>query len=448
MRKKLYGLQYQLGRKINFYFLFIPILKIKGRARDNFRLYLLGIPVCKVSTERFHLVMESLITEKNYKKYVKELIDSNSKPSKDFVEITSSSYIFQPEDVKLIAFYLPQFHDIPLNDVNFGKGFTEWTNTAKAIPHFLGHYQPHLPIDTGFYTLRDDHAMYRQIELAKLYGIQGFCFHYYWFSGTRLLEKPLFNFLKNNELQMPFCLCWANENWSMLWDGGNREVIMEHKYLPSDSKNFFYDILPFLKDERYIRIENKPVLIIYRPQLLSAEDCVMFMRTIKDLAKAHGFEGLFLLSVYRSDDRKPSDFGLDAFVEFPPHNMDISPKENLQFVNYKSHIQVLDIEKYIANERYTKNVDFPLFRGLFPSWDNTARKGYSGGVVFHEETPALYKKWLIDCITWTKKYRARNEQFVFINAWNEWAEGAHLEPDQKYGYAYLQATKEALEETQ
>ena len=183
-----------------------------------------------------------------------------------FVKISESSYCAN-NSVKPIAFYLPQYHAIELNDKNFYKGFTDWSNAVKAIPQFVGHNQPQIPMDVGFYDLAETEILYRQIELAKKYGIYGFCFHYYWFSGKRLLEKPIFNYLNNKDLDFPFCFCWANENWSKRWDGGNKEVLMEQQLQDGDDEKFIRDIMQFFKDERYIKIDNKPVLIIYRLNL-------------------------------------------------------------------------------------------------------------------------------------------------------------------------------------
>lgn len=380
--------------------------------------------------------------------YWNYIIENNLPSKADFVDITDKPYKRNELDAKLIAFYLPQFHSIPLNDKYYGKGFTEWTNVTKAMPHFKGHYQPHLPYDVGFYDLAHDDVMYRQIELAKMYGIYGFCFHYYWFSGTRQLEKPLFNYLNNKELDLPFCLCWANENWAYLWDGGNKDVIQSQELKDDDGVKFINDILPFLKDERYIKIDGKPVLIIYRPHLFDRQKFLKFLSEIREVAKRNGFDNLYLITANSHDfGDDPSHWGFDAMVEFPPHQMknkEIYIPEGIINPNFTANI--LDLKKYIDGKNYLiQDYGFKVFKCLFPSWDNTARKAYSKGAVYYGATPSLYKKWLSDCIDYTKSNHSENEQFVFINAWNEWAEGAHLEPCQKYGYQYLQATKEVLE---
>ncbi len=350
-------------------------------------------------------------------------------------------------NTKLIAFYLPQFHTFPENELWHGRGFTEWTNVTKALPQYAGHYQPHLPIDVGFYDLSTDKIMYRQIELAKIYGLSGFCFHYYWFSGKRLMETPIFNYLNNKDLDFPFCLCWANENWTRKWDGANNEILMEQNLKSGDWKQFADDIMPFFDDERYIRINDCPVLIIYRPGLFNQDIFLDFVKNLKtEISKKH--KGLYLIMARTWDapDKTPSDFGMDAAVEFPPHVMNnLQPKKIFEHVNKDFRGHIFDAEKYIENNNYIYSVDYPLYKSVFPNWDNTARRENTSDIL--EITPTQYKKWLTGCIEWTKQHHTPEEQFVFINAWNEWAEGAHLEPDRKYGYAYLQATREALEET-
>ena len=372
-------------------------------------------------------------------------IETQKNNSKEyFVPISDSAYN-NSNEVKPIAFYLPQFHSIPLNDENFGKGFTEWTNVTKAIPQFEGHHQPQLPIDVGFYDLSTDNIMYRQVELAKMYGIYGFCFYYYWFSGKRLLEKPLFNWLNNKELNLPFCLCWADENWSKQWDGGNCEIMMEQKLQDGDDEKFFYDILPFFKDERYIKIDNKPFLIIYRLNLFATDRINHFFFFFLELAKKEGFNGIHIVAAesfyFNNQD---NIYDIDCSVEFPPHNISSLTKYKPKYINSEFIGKIIDMSEYIKTKPYIK--DKNKYKTVFAGWDNTARKARSNATVFLCN-PKLYKEWLSDLIKWTKDNHKEKDQFVFINAWNEWGEGAHLEPDQRYGYAYLQATKDALEET-
>lgn len=394
-----------------------------------------------------------LNSSKNKLKYLKWLLDNNAqKASEDFIPITDKPIKSDNIQTKLLAFYLPQYYSFPLNNNAFGKGFTEWTNVTKAIPHFMGHYQPHLPYDVGFYDLSKPDVMYRQIELAKMYGIYGFCFHYYWFSGRkRLLEIPIFNYLKNKDLDMPFCLCWANENWAKLWDGGDKEVIMKQEYKKEDTEPFFEDILPFFKDNRYIKIDNKPVLIIYKSSIIDKEILVHFIENMQRLAKQNGFDGIYFIAAKThliTEESIAEETGFEAEVEFPPHQMK-NLKLNKRIKNYVNKnllSKIYDTKLWIQEKNYIYKTNFKLFKCVFPNWDNTARKAYSAGWIV-QLSPNEYKTWLADCINWTKQNNSKDEQFVFINAWNEWGEGAHLEPDQRYGYAYLQKTKEALEET-
>lgn len=368
--------------------------------------------------------------------------------NKDFVGITNKPYT-NNNNIKPIAFYLPQFHTIPLNDKFIERGFTEWTNVTKMKPQFMGHNQPQLPIDVGFYDLSTDKVMYRQIELAKMYGIYGFCFHYYWFSGgKRLLETPLFNYLNNKELDFPFALCWANENWAKQWDGGNKEIMMEQKFSYEDCDKFFFDILPFLKDKRYIKIDNKPLIVIYNPKLFKQEESTYLVKRLRELAQENGLGELYIIGAKVFGNEDSTIYGMDASVEFYPNSHENLKEINLEgkILNPKFMSKVFDMEDAIQNNKFMPEVEYPMFKTVFPSWDNSARKAFQGGWVF-PTTPSLYKKWLIDVIKWTKKNHNEKEQIFFINAWNEWAEGAHLEPDRKFGYAYLETTKEALEDT-
>lgn len=377
--------------------------------------------------------------------FVKHLLDM-CEAGEMFVEKDETGIDFE-NLTKLIAFYLPQFHLFEENEKWHGRGFTEWTNVTKALPHFVGHYQPQLPIDVGFYDLANVDVMKRQVELAKLYGIGGFCFHYYWFSGKKLMEKPVYNWLEHKEIDFPFCLCWANENWSKLWDGGDREVLMKQELLNGDDEKFANDILPFFKDKRYIRIKGKPLLIVYRASLFSKERFKLFVSKLKDVCRKNGIDDVYVcLTNSFSFGENPKEWNADAIVEFPPH-MVVAPTIKKKMMLNGSRLNVYDFEYYLNENKHIYETPYTLFKTVFPGWDNTARKGFSGGSVFYNCQPNVYQKWLEDCIKYTQKEHTKDEQFVFINAWNEWAEGAHLEPDRYYGYAYLNATKMALRAT-
>ncbi len=387
------------------------------------------------------------------KKFFKKNIDKPISDEVQYVEISQSPYIRKENDPKLIAFYLPQYHSIKENDDIHGKGFTDWLNVAKATSLCNGHRQPQLPIDVGFYDLSHVDVMYRQVELAKKYGIYGFCFHYYWFSGRRVLEKPIMNFLHNKDLELPFCLCWANENWSKLWDGGDKEVFIKQDLNDNDFQGFFDDILPFFSDERYIKINNKPLLIIYKTHTLNEDVLKRFIVFMNETAKKHGFDGVYLLTTNSweydaSLAKKAEELGFDATMEFPPHGLIFGKGKQIEDYQIKTDIydkkfqgMVIDMNKIINEKIYKTNAKF---KGLFPSWDNSPRKCHTGCFLMQTSIND-YKKWLEDTIYDTKMNNSKDEQFIFINAWNEWAEGAHLEPDHKTGYAYLQATKDVLE---
>ena len=367
--------------------------------------------------------------------------------SEDFVEKSKRFNIRQNKDPKLIAFYLPQFHSIKENDEWWGKGFTEWTNVTKAQPQYVGHYQPHLPYELGFYDLNYKDILYIQIELAKKYGIYGFCFHYYWFSGKRLLEKPIFNYLNDKKLDFPFMLCWANEPWSRRWDGSENDILMSQNFEKEDYIKFIKDIMPFFKDDRYMKIDNCPILIIYRPHYIPKKAMNEAIEIWNNYLKKNGFDGLYLLNTRTGGfNANPSEWGFHATLEFPPNEIAPVSQKNLNILNHDFIGRIYNLAKTIDKTENLPPVDYTLYKNVFPAWDNTARKK-NNGTIFYNSSPELYKKWLFNSILHTKENIPQDKQFVFINAWNEWAEGAHLEPDQKYGFAYLEATLDALEES-
>ncbi|MEG6505685.1 glycoside hydrolase family 99-like domain-containing protein [Nitratidesulfovibrio sp. 1201_IL3209] len=376
-----------------------------------------------------------------------QVLQISAKTSSDFVDISERQAQPHPLCPKAIAFYLPQFHPFAENDAWWGRGFTEWTNVTKAMPMFVGHYQPQLPIDLGFYDLRAPEVMQRQIELAKLYGVYGFCFHYYWFSGKRLMERPILNYLANKDLDLPFCFCWANEPWSRRWDGSENELLIAQDLKPDDDRRFMEDLLPFLQDTRYITICGKPVLIIYRPHYWDKARVRKLTTNFRAVAEEHGLLGMYLICALSHDFQgDPRDWGFDAGVEFPPHMCGHVPQaKDLQVVNDDFCGTVHDMRALVDAENYMAPSAYTRYKTVFPAWDNTARK-LNSAFIFHHCEPHVYKKWLKNIMQYTHQHNSQQEQFVFINAWNEWAEGAHLEPDRRYGYAFLQATAEALEE--
>ncbi len=356
------------------------------------------------------------------------------------------AYPAQQGDIRAIALYLPQFHRFAENDHWHGRGFTEWANVTAAKPLFAGHYQPKLPIDVGFYDLTHDDAMFRQIELAKNYGIYGFAFYYYWFSGKKLMEKPVENYLANKKLDLPFCLHWANESWSKRWDGGNRELLVEQKFSEDDFAAFAEDLLPYFKDERYIRINGRPLFIIYRPGLFDQELFKKFAAYLKQFIQDNGVGEPYLAGTKQfAFFANPAEWGLDAVMDFELNNIYALQEKPVDKFDPAADFKVFDWNRYIRTGKMEKDYKYKTFRTVFPAWDNTARKAYSGALVFDGSTPEVYGQWLDYAVRVTRAGFSGDERILFINAWNEWAEGAYLEPDRKYGYAYLDMTRAVLD---
>ena len=353
--------------------------------------------------------------------------------------------------VKAIAFYLPQFHPIPENDRWWGKGFTEWTNVTKAKPLFKGHYQPHLPADLGFYDLRLPQVREAQANLAREYGIFGFCYYHYWFRGKRLLQLPFAEVLASRQPDFPFCLCWANESWSRNWNGEDRDILIEQEYDADDDRRHIAWLIEAFRDHRYIRYEGKPVFLIYRAsQLPNPIETTTLWR--EEVRKA-GLGELFLCRVesFAEEGSNPVALGFDCAVEFQPD------WSNLGFPLRQSVLWFQARKLGLTNKIYNENTVYeyseivrrmlrkkePMYRRIpcvTPSWDNSPRR--KSATIFAGSSPDLYEEWLRA----TAANIESNGQvpFVFINAWNEWAEGNHLEPCQKWGRAYLEATRRAL----
>lgn len=345
--------------------------------------------------------------------------------------------------VRVICFYLPQFHSIPENDKWWGDGFTEWTNVKPARPQFEGHYQPHVPhSDIGYYNLLHKNTQAKQIELAKQYGIEGFCYYLYWFSGHRLLEKPLDNMLADTTLDFPFCVCWANENWSRRWDGLDQDLLMVQNYSDEDDIAFISNIAKYLRDARYITIDGKPLLLVYRPNLFPNMKATT--KRWRDWCMANGIGEIYLAYPQSFECVNPAEYDFDAAIEFPPNNS--NPPAITSFVEplvENFNTTVYDWRAFVERSDTYTDPGYKLFRSATPSWDNTARKK-NKGTVFHNSCPQLFQRYLENAFNETMYSQANpDERLVFINAWNEWAEGAHLEPDEKYGYAWLQAVKDA-----
>lgn len=343
---------------------------------------------------------------------------------------------------RVIAFYLPQFHPIPENDRWWGKGFTEWSNVTRARPQYVGHYQPRLPGELGFYDLRLKEVHLRQIELAKTYGVGAFCYYFYWFGGRRVLELPLVRHLTDADLDFPFCLCWANENWTRRWDGLDQDVLLQQDYGEEDDIAFISYVSKFLADPRYVRIDGKPLLLIYRPSLFpSVRNSAVRWR---DWCRSNGVGEIHLAMTLSFDKFDPVEIGFDGAVEFPPNSSPVPEKKNVIHLNSTFCGKVYDWRALLERSRAYGEPRFPTFRAVCPSWDNEARRiGRSS--ILDGALPGLYGEWLMNAVT-DSALRADcgSDPIVFVNAWNEWAEGAYLEPDRRYGYANLEATRMAL----
>jgi lipopolysaccharide biosynthesis protein len=377
---------------------------------------------------------------------VLEQILFNTDAGADFAPDDPAMHFNQAPPVTLIAYYLPQFHPIPENDAWWGKGFTEWTNVTKAVPRFEGHYQPRLPAELGFYDLRNKEVIARQAELAKSYGVSGFCFHYYWFDGDRLLETPLNIFLRNPDIDLKFCVNWANENWTRRWSGDDKQILKSQRYSPESDTALATSLEPLFRDPRYIRIDGRPLVLIYRPALLpNASETVARWR---EHFAAIG-ENPYVVMAQMDDADDPRPYGLDAAAGFPPHRVGWTarfvPLETLDRFDPAYRGNVVAYEAMMEAALTHRPREFKLFPGVCPSWDNEARRPGGNGHCFVGSSPRLYEDWLAGaCRTAIDRSTTRDERIVFINAWNEWGEGAYLEPDRHYGYAYLTATANAL----
>lgn len=363
--------------------------------------------------------------------------------SSEYVPHAEKSDAGKRPPVKLFAFYLPQFHPIPENDRWWGRGFTEWTNVSRAVPQFVGHYQPHLPGELGFYDLRVPEVQRRQVELARNYGVCGFCFYYYWFAGKRLLDRPLIQFSSDPAIDFPFCLCWANENWTRRWDGQDGDILIAQDHSEQTDVAFVKDIEPFLRHKNYLRINDRPVLIVYRARLLP--DPAATARRWREHCQKAGIGNPYLIAAQAFEEIDPREIGFDAAVEFPPNTA--VPRTQIA-----RELPLSNPEYSGQNLRYSDLVNqtfrrarplYELFRTVCPGWDNEPRRP-GRGTTYAFSSPKAYGRWLDDACRFALAEPDPEKRVVFINAWNEWAEGAHLEPDQRYGYAYLQTTSDVV----
>lgn len=347
-----------------------------------------------------------------------------------------------PLPATVVAFHLPQFHPIPENDAWWGKGFTEWRNVVRALPQFEGHAQPRLPADLGFYDLRDPRVLREQAALAREYGIGAFCFYFYWFGGKTLLEAPLERWLADPSIELPFCLCWANESWTRRWDGREADVLAEQAHGADDDVAFIAHVARYLRDPRYLRVDGKPLLLVYRPGLMpdARATADRWRRWCKDA----GIGEIAIAYVQGFERPDPRAIGFDFAVEFPPNlaaATSLAPAQRLVNPGYEG--EILDWRELAAAYRDKPLPSYPAFPGVNCGWDNEPRRPGRGRTWLHA-SPRRYRDWLQHAIRAQLAARPSGERLVFVNAWNEWAEGAVLEPDQRLGHAWLQATRDAL----
>jgi lipopolysaccharide biosynthesis protein len=353
--------------------------------------------------------------------------------------------------------YLPQFHPIPENDAWWGRGFTEWANVTKARPLFPDHYQPHLPSDLGFYDLRLPESREAQAALAKEHGISAFCYYHYWFNGKQLLERPFYDVLRSGQPSLPFCLCWANENWTRVWNGEDRDVLIEQRYSEDDDRAHIRALIEAFRDERYVRVAGKPVFLVYRVGRLPHPQRTA--EVWRDEAVKAGLGDLYLVKVesLSNDTATPASIGFDAAMEFQPAWGNIGwPRHRTRLGAIGSRLglfssafqqhKIYDYEEVVDRMLARPTPPYLRFPCVTPMWDNSSRRT-AGATILRGSTPALYERWLRAVLDRFQPPSA-DEDFVFINAWNEWAEGNHLEPDLKWGTAYLEATRSAYEKWQ
>jgi len=370
--------------------------------------------------------------------------------------IFTISMMTNNRNIKLIAFHLPQFHPIPENNEWWGNGFTEWTNVSKAKPLFKGHHQPNIPADLGFYDLRIEESRIGQAELAREYGITGFCFWHYWFAGKRILEKPFNEILKTGKPDFPFCLGWANASWTGIWYGAKDRMLIEQTYPgKEDFIKHFYEVLPAFRDNRYITYKNRPIFVIHRA--VDIPDSILFTETWRELASKEGLPGIHFVANLRTKD---------SYFDFEKNGYDAciweNPTKMIALSNQKSKIknQILervrgklnkklnigpvvyeyrDVINYAFDEKEKINNNYPC---VCPNWDNTPRSGRNG-LVLQGSTPELFEKHFINAIDIVRS-KPEEDRFIFIKSWNEWAEGNYLEPDLRFGRKYLEVIKNNL----
>lgn len=367
----------------------------------------------------------------NYRNYLP--IDSFYQENIDFSGKNS--------DIKTLAFYLPQFHTFKENDEWWGKGFTEWVNAKKSLPRFKGHYQPRLPHDDiGYYDLTNIESIKKQVKLAKEHGIYGFCFYLYWFSGKRLMEKPVDLLLKHPEIDINFCLCWANENFTKKWDGQNQNILMAQEYSKDDPVKFIKDIKKYIDDKRYIRVNNKPVIMVYNPHIIP--DVEEVIKKWREEARKNGIGEIEVWTRNLLIDGNQPINEADAEFDFPPlqkgfSNSVITGLKDAYLFDYS--VVVDEMKKIYSTYKHPKRI----YYATTMAWDNSSRRK-EGYTIYHNYSLNKFYEWNRAVVEQTRLLHNEDDRFMFVNAWNEWCEGTYLEPDQKYGYANINTLSKAI----
>ena len=351
-------------------------------------------------------------------------------------------------NARAIALYLPQFHPIPENDAWWGRGFTEWTNTAKARPLFRGHYQPHVPADLGFYDLRVPETRVQQAEMAAAHGIEGFCYYHYWFAGRRILERPFNEVLASSSPDFPFCLCWANETWSGVWHGVPNKILIEQTYPgEADHRAHFAALLPAFRDPRYIRVDGKPVFVIY--QALKLPDVSGTLRLWRAMADEAGLPGLHLVGYSLVATEDVEAVGYDAVIHAQSfkqnqwrHDWRNPLTRVRQKINHRLGVPHVHDYSDLAAAQMTAREGDNVYRLVVHAWDNTPRSGRNG-VAYKNPDPELFRQVLEAAVKGLSD-RPLDRRLIFLKSWNEWAEGNHLEPDLRDGTTYLQIINDVL----
>ena len=346
--------------------------------------------------------------------------------------------------IRGLAFYLPQYHPTPENDEWWGEGFTEWTNVRAATPQFAGHYQPHVPADLGYYDLREPSVRQAQADLAQAYGLSGFVYYHYWFSGKRLLERPFAEVLKSGAPDFPFCLCWANENWTKTWKGQRRQILLSHTYSDDDDRVHIRSLLDAFSDPRYLQVDGKPVFLVHRSSLIP--DARRTTDIWRQEAQQAGWPDMYLCRVEsgHGETGEPTTLGFDAAVEFQPDVVHLpEPPFSWRALRVLSgrrgpySRRVHGYDEVVQSMLAKPPVPYKRFPSVTPSWDNTPRRK-RGKLILRDATPQLFEDWLTTVLSRFEPF-SPEENFVFVNAWNEWGEGNHLEPDERWGHAWLEA---------